>query len=68
MKQITLQIEDSKLPFFMELIHNFDFIEITETDSKEEVIENIKQGLIELTLVEQGKLKSRPAKELLHEL
>jgi len=29
---------------------------------------NIKQGLEEVKLVEEGKIKSRPAKELLDEL
>ncbi len=41
-----------------------DYIE----PSKEEVKENIRQGLRELKLIEEGKLKSRPAKEFLNEL
>lgn len=36
--------------------------------SKEEVEENIRQGLRELKLIEEGKLKTRPAKEFLNEL
>lgn len=68
MAQITLHIKDNKVPFFMELIKNFDFIKIEKYPSKEEVKENIRQGLKELQLVEQGKLKSRPAKEFLDEL
>ncbi|MGV8092152.1 MAG: hypothetical protein AB2L24_09855 [Mangrovibacterium sp.] len=52
----------------MELIKNFDFVEVDEYPTKEEVKENIRQGLKELQLVGQGKLKSRPAKEFLDEL
>lgn len=36
--------------------------------SKEEVKENIRRGLRELKLIEEGKLKTRPAKEFLNEL
>ena len=36
--------------------------------SKKEIKENIRQGLRELKLIEQGKLKTRPAKEFLNEL
>jgi hypothetical protein len=36
--------------------------------SKEEIKENIRQGLKELKLIEEGKLKTRPAKEFLNEL
>ena len=36
--------------------------------TKEEILANIRQGLKEVQLIKQGKLKSRPAKELLNEL
>ena len=70
MKQITLNIKDSKFKFFMELIKNFDFVQIEENeeDSKEAILANIKKGLEEVKLVQEGKMKSRPAKELLDEL
>ena len=70
MKQITLNIKDSKFKFFMELIKNFDFVQVEENegDSKEAILANIKQGLEEVKLVQEGKVKSRPAKELLGEL
>jgi len=70
MKQITLNIKDSKFKFFLELIKNFDFVQVEEIegDTKEAIVANIKQGLEEVKLVEEGKIKSRPAKELLDEL
>jgi len=39
-----------------------------EEPSKVQVLQELKEALTELKLVEQGKLKSRPAKELLDEL
>jgi cell shape-determining protein MreC len=39
-----------------------------ESPTKEEVLLELKEALNELKLVEQGKLKARPAKELLDEL
>lgn len=70
MKHITLKIKDSKFQFFMELIKNFDFVQVQEYDepTKEEILANIRKGLEEVKLIEEGKLKSRPAKDLLDEL
>ena len=72
MKEITIKIKDSKFKFFMELIHNFDFVKVkNESDdepSKEEILEGIRRGLQEVKLIEEGKMKSRPAKEFIREL
>lgn len=37
-------------------------------DEKAEVLNDLRQSLMELTLVKQGKIKSRPVEELLHEV
>lgn len=39
-----------------------------EEPSKEQILLEIKEAVNELKLIEQGKLKARPAKELLDEL
>ncbi|MEA5260095.1 hypothetical protein VB264_20020 [Arcicella aquatica] len=36
--------------------------------TKEQVLQELKEAVLELKLVEQGKLKARPAKDLLNEL
>lgn len=41
--------------------------EMTE-DDKAEILNDIKEGLREMRMVKQGKLKSRPIKELINEL
>ncbi|OQX81485.1 MAG: hypothetical protein B6D61_00650 [Bacteroidetes bacterium 4484_249] len=76
--QILLNIKDSsKLTFFIELIKNFDFVSVikvitieesTTEQSDEEILDGIKQAVKEINLINKGKLKSRPAIELLNEL
>lgn len=39
-----------------------------EEPSKNQLLEELKQAVVELTLIQKGKMKSRPAKELLNEL
>jgi len=74
MEQLTINIYDkSKISLILDLFQSWDFAgivkqETIEGDSKANVLKNVKQGLKEMKLVEQGKLKSRPYKELLDEL
>lgn len=39
-----------------------------EEPTKEQILQELKEAVNELKLVEQGKLKARPARELLDEL
>jgi hypothetical protein len=39
-----------------------------EEPTKEQLLEELKEAVTQLTLIEKGKLKSRPAKALLNEL
>jgi len=73
--QILLNIKDSsKLAFFLEVNKKFDFVSVkkiitnNEAEGNKEILEGIKQAVNEINLVKQGKLKSRPAKDLLDEL
>ncbi len=72
MATLILTVEDRKLRFFKNLIKHFSFVTVQETepdeDTDEEVIANIRQGVKEMHLIEQGKMKSRPAREFLNEL
>jgi len=68
---IHIDVKEEKYDFFMELLQNFDFVQIRqedEGDTDEEILANIKQGFIEMELVKRGKMKSRPAKDFLDEL
>lgn len=77
MATITVEVEDKKLKFFRELINQLAFVKIQEgvsnvstpdEDTDEQVIANIREGVRQMRLVEQGKMKSRPAREFLKEL
>ena len=78
MTQITLDISDTYVSFFMKLIKNFDFIKVREkkkisledelTSSQKKTWATIKEGFEEMKLVEAGIKQSRPLKELLDEL
>ena len=56
----------------MELLQNFDFVDVehenTIGDTREEIMDNLKQAAKELKLVREGKLVGRSAYELLNEL
>ncbi len=69
---LTLEIQEQKLKFFKDLIKNFSFVKLKEEewdgDTDEEIRANIRQGIKEMKLVEEGKMKSTPFKEFLKEL
>lgn len=76
---ITVEVQDKKLKFFKELLNQLAFVKIREgepadavdapdEDTDEQVIANIREGVRQMRLVEQGKIKSRPAREFLNEL
>ena len=72
MKEITLKVPDQKYHFFLELIRSIGFVKIKkaddEGDSKEAVIENLKNGFEEMKLFKNGKKKGTPLKDFLNEL
>ena len=72
MATLVLEIPNRKLKFIKDLLSHFTYIKVQEPeldeDTDEEVIANIRQGVKEMRLIEQGKMKSRPAREFLNEL
>ena len=71
-QQLILNVDSCKYDFFMELMKNLDFVEVkeeeTDGDSREEIIAKLKLAANDLKLIKAGKLKGRPARELLNEL
>jgi len=54
---------------WQELKKQYKALEALEEElSKEQILQELKEALLELKMIEQGKLKARPAKELLDEL
>jgi len=80
MKQVVLNIPESEYRFFMKVIKNFPFVEVDEKKNKlleqeanlipanRKIWGRIKEGLKEVELIEQGKMKAKSAKEFLNEL
>lgn len=80
MKQLVLNIPESEYRFFLKVIKNFPFVEVDEkknklleleaklTPANRKIWGSIKEGLREVELIEQGKMKAKSAKEFLNEL
>ena len=53
-----------------ELKKRYKGLEVLEYEepTKEQILKELKEAIVELGLIEQGKLKARPASELLNEL
>jgi uncharacterized protein YpbB len=78
MEQITLNIPDTKVNYFIKLISDLDFVKIKErkkvsledelTPAQKKTWKNIKKGFEEMKMVEAGKMKARPIQDLLNEL
>jgi hypothetical protein len=67
--RVLLDIKDSKAVHLMEVLKSLPYVK-TKTISEEKavLIEEIKEAVENLKLVREGKLKARPAKDLLNEL
>ena len=72
MATLTLEIEDKEVKFFKEMLKRFSFVHLKKAeldeDTDEQVMENLRQGIKEMRLIERGKLKGTPFKDFLKEL
>ncbi len=68
--KILLDIKDSKATFFMELLKNFSFVKKATplSDTKAELMQDVREAVEELKLVREGKLQARNAEDLINEL
>jgi len=67
--KVLLEIKDSKAVHLLELLRSIPYVKTTMiSDEKALLIQEIKEAVTELNLVKEGKLKARPARELLDEL
>jgi hypothetical protein len=67
--KVLLDITDSKAPFIMELLKSFPYIKTqTITPAKARFIQELKEAVANVKLAKSGKLKARPAKDLLDEI
>ena len=67
--KVLLDIKDSKAVYLLEVLKGLSYVKAkTISNEKALLMEEIKEAVENLTLVRQGKLKARPAKDLLNEL
>lgn len=71
--RITLDIKDNKAAAFLNFMKSLDFIHIDKPEdfqepTKQEILESIKQGIKEVQLHQEGKIKLQPARDFLNEL
>lgn len=67
--KVILDIKDNKAAFVMELLNNLPFVKAKPLSNENAIlIDEIKEAVEELKLVRQGKIKARPARDLINEL
>lgn len=68
--KLIIDIEDDKVPFFMEMLGHFEFIKKADPISayKAEVFSSISQAVVEMKEVANGIPLAREAQDFLDEL
>lgn len=66
MKQLTLNISESKFETFFEFIKTLDYVEVPEADKKS--LHELQNSLNQVKMMQEGKLEKQSAKEFLNEL
>jgi hypothetical protein len=67
MKQILIEIPESKYQFFDELMTQLGFAQKSK-NGDELIYASVKQGLREVNLIRAGKLAKKPIQKLLREI
>jgi hypothetical protein len=67
--KVLLDIQDNKANHLLEVLKGLSYVKVkTISEEKALLTEEIKEAVDNLALVREGKLKARPAKDLLNEL
>jgi len=67
--KILLEVKDSKAIHLLEFLRGLPYVKAKMiSEDKALLMEEIKEAVENLILVREGKLKARPAKDLLNEL
>lgn len=67
--KVLLDIKDNRASFFLELLKDFSYVKakpLTESDGM--FLNELKEAIEEVKQIKAGKIKGRPAEELLNEL
>lgn len=67
--KVLIDVKDSKANFVMELLNSLSFVKAKAiSNTKAQLLEELKEAVEEMKLINKGKLKARPVNELLNEL
>ncbi|MHC1775077.1 MAG: hypothetical protein AB9834_06630 [Lentimicrobium sp.] len=66
MKQLTLNISDSKFQTFLEFIKTLDYVEVPEADKKS--LNELQNSLNQVKMMQEGNLEKQSANDFLNEL
>ncbi len=67
--KILIDIPDNKAASFLEVIRSISYVKAKQlSDSKAEVLNEVRESIEEYNLVKKGEVKSRPVEDLLDEL
>ncbi|MBW8051139.1 MAG: hypothetical protein FVQ77_12530 [Cytophagales bacterium] len=67
--KVLLDIKDNKAPSLLEVLNGLSYVKTKPlTDTKAKFLEDLREAVEEMKLIKAGKLKGRPAKELIDEL
>lgn len=67
--KVLLDIQDNKAQSLLEVLKSLPYVKAkTISGEKAKILVELKEAVENLNLVRQGKLKARPARELLNEL
>ncbi|MEJ7820782.1 MAG: hypothetical protein WKF85_00595 [Chitinophagaceae bacterium] len=68
MKEITLEVDEGKYKFFLDILRNFDFVSVKKDSTHKDIIMSVAKGMHQAKLASEGKMKSRSAKTFLNEI
>ena len=73
MKELTLQVPDTKYSFFVELLKSLKFVKqvngmVATSPSKEEYLKGLRGAVSEMNLIKAKKKKAVPFNEFMNEL
>lgn len=68
MKQLILNIDDSKFQAFLEFIKTLDYVKIGEDTEEAEALEGLQQSLYQVKQMQEGNLPKQSIEDFLNEL
>ena len=66
MKQLTLNIVDSKFQAFLDFIKTLDYVEIPEADKKS--LDELQNSLNQVKMMQESKIEKQSAEDFLNDL